>query len=121
MLKKIAVSVVILILALAGFLYYSEWDFKKRAPEIFSKPNADTAARKHLVKYAEEFNVPFEEFKGPYFKSSLTLDFPTYLVCYEHPKHYFCYDHWTENISKSPLKKGEEQPRDYTSPEYEGL
>ncbi len=120
MLKKFAIGFTIFIALAVGLFYLDEWWFDRKAPETFSKPNADARARKHLIEYSKEHNVSFYEFKGPYFKEHLGLDFPVYTVCYRNPNHYFCYDDWHARLSARTLEKGEEQPRDYSSPDYEG-
>ncbi|MDX2086070.1 MAG: hypothetical protein SFZ03_11865 [Candidatus Melainabacteria bacterium] len=77
--------------------------------EGYSQANANRRALALLARYAEKHQVPLEEFKGPYFrdKKELGLEFPVYIVCYSHPKHGFCFDHWEGDAGAYTPKPGE--------------
>jgi len=76
----------------------SEFGVNGEKPAAYAKDRAAARAMAKLVRYAEANHIPVYQFKGPYFSVSLGLDFPTYVVTFKHPKHYFIYDDWTGNI-----------------------
>ncbi len=56
------------------------------------KPKADDRARQELWQFTKENNLDIKDFKGPYFRPILNLDFSAYVVCYKSKNHSFCYN-----------------------------
>lgn len=94
------------IILAAAWTLYTGITYQPTA-ETYVKPKAAGRAIEKLVQYTEKHKVPIHEFKGPYFKESLGLDFPVYFVCYSHPQYYFCFDDWNNRVLARPLKPNE--------------
>ena len=110
-----ACLVISMLLAISALWYFFTYE---PGPEMFTKDRAAIGGLEHLKEYAAEHQVPLHEFKGPYLEESLGLEFPTYIVCYSHPRHHFCFLHWQGDVVARPLRAGE-PPEKYGPPEYE--
>jgi hypothetical protein len=100
-----AIVVLIAVWFIFGFLN----DVNNPDPQNYTKDKAAGQAMEKLVRYAEAHHVPVYQFKGPYFSDVLGQDFALYAVCYKHPKHHFCYDHWTNTEDSGPVQPGEKK------------
>jgi len=67
----------------------SEFGLDGEKPSAYAKDRAAARAMVKLVRYCQRYNIPVDQFRGPYFQDVLGLNYPAYIVSFNHPDHYF--------------------------------